>query len=171
MDRIECTCMWQQAIFGSRRERLSDCCRRHQTTGLERKKAIHDVCVENDPVSSSRWTLSSFSFDFLRLEKDIIAEDDPYFFLQVGEYVSKSRRRRRQQTTMTLCASLKPRGLISTVFRIDTQGRVIRMHPFPRYLWYAAALTPSHSLSHFSLNLRLLSADDRTRNAARLVEM
>jgi hypothetical protein len=70
--------------------------------GLERKKAIYDVCVDYGAVPSSRQAL--FRLDFLGSEKYIIiAEDDQYFFLQVQ---SRNARRRRQTTT-TLRASFE----------------------------------------------------------------
>ena len=34
---------------------ISDCGWRRQTMGLERKKAVYDICVEYGAVSSSRW--------------------------------------------------------------------------------------------------------------------
>ena len=72
--------------------------------------------------------------DFLRSEKDIIiAEDDPYFFLQVGEYVPKSKRKERaakddNDDDITRFVT----SLIPTFLRIDTQGRVIRMDTFSK---------------------------------------
>lgn len=54
-------------FFGSRRERLNDCCRRNQTT------QEGPLAVEYGAVTSSRWAL--FIFNFLRSEKDTIAED------------------------------------------------------------------------------------------------
>ena len=72
--------------------------------------------------------------DFLRSEKDIIiAEDDPYFFLQVGEYVPKSKCKERaakddNDDDITRFVT----SLIPTFLRIDTQGRVIRMDTFSK---------------------------------------
>jgi hypothetical protein len=51
---------------------------------------IYDVCVEHGAMSSSRWAL--FIFDFLRSEKDIIAEDDPDFF-NLASRCQKSKRK------------------------------------------------------------------------------
>jgi hypothetical protein len=126
--------------------------------GLER-----NVCVEYGAVSSSRWAL--FRFDFLRSEKDIIiAEDDPRFFLQVGEYVPKSKRKAavaddNDDDVARFVRSLIPPSSESTR-KVASTART----PFSRYV-------AAQSLRVFSLNLRSPSADDRTRNAARLVYM
>ncbi|KAI9453469.1 PLP-dependent transferase [Lactarius psammicola] len=82
------------------------------TMGLERKKAIYDICVEYDV---------------------IIAEDDPYFFLQFGEFVPKSQRKAAEREP--------PAGeevsrfidsLVPSFLRVDTQGRVIRIDTFSK---------------------------------------
>jgi aromatic amino acid aminotransferase I / 2-aminoadipate transaminase len=145
--------------FGSRS--LSDCCRYHQTMGLERKKAIYDVCVDYGAVPSSRQAL--FRLDFLGSEKYIILQrmiSISSFKYKVETQGGGGRRRR-------LCA-LRSKSYF-TFLRINAQGRVIRMDTFSKVR--CRTLTLSHSLSHFSSNLRSLSADDHTRNAARLVYM
>ncbi|KAH9022373.1 PLP-dependent transferase [Lactarius deliciosus] len=81
------------------------------TMGLERKKAIYDICVEYDV---------------------IIAEDDPYFFIQIGEFVQKSQRTAEREPpageeVQHFIDSLEPSFL-----RVDTQGRVIRMDTFSK---------------------------------------
>lgn len=65
--------------------------------GLQRKKEIYDICCEHGSsfhppplviIPYPQLTLSLFvSIDI------IICEDDPYFFLQIGEYVPKSVRK------------------------------------------------------------------------------
>ncbi|KAI0265959.1 PLP-dependent transferase [Gloeopeniophorella convolvens] len=79
-----------------------------QTMSLARKQAIYDVCVE---------------FDL------IIAEDDPYFFLQLGEYAPKAHRATEAEDPdgARFLASLVPSFL-----RVDTQGRVIRIETFSK---------------------------------------
>ncbi|KAH9009850.1 pyridoxal phosphate-dependent transferase [Lactarius deliciosus] len=81
------------------------------TMGLERKQAIYDICVEYDV---------------------IIAEDDPYFFIQIGEFVPKSQRTAEREPpageeVQRFIDSLEPSFL-----RVDTQGRVIRMDTFSK---------------------------------------
>jgi aromatic amino acid aminotransferase I len=99
--------------------------------------------------SSSRW--APFRFDFLRSEIDIIiAEDDPYYFLQAGEYVPKSKRKAAAADDDDVAGFV--RSLVPTFLRVDTQGRVIRMDTFSKVR--RRLPTPSRSLSHFSLNLR-----------------
>ncbi|KAI0299111.1 PLP-dependent transferase [Multifurca ochricompacta] len=82
------------------------------TMGLERKKAIYAICVEYDI---------------------IIAEDDPYFFLQVGEFVPKSQRKLESaggdndNDVAHFISSLVPSFL-----KVDTEGRVIRIDTFSK---------------------------------------
>ena len=86
----------------------------------------------------------------------IIAEDDPYYFLQIGEYVSKSKRKPAaddDDDDDDDNAALFVRSLIPTFLRIDTQGRVIRMDTFSKVR--RCTHSPSHPLSHFSLKLWL----------------
>ena len=63
----------------------------------------------------------------------IIVEDDPYFFLQVGEFVPRSQREAAEHEP--------PAGeevshfidsLVPSFLRVDTQGRVIRMDTFSK---------------------------------------
>ncbi|KAH9947220.1 pyridoxal phosphate-dependent transferase [Amylocystis lapponica] len=76
-----------------------------------RKKEVYDVCSEFDV---------------------IIVEDDPYYFLQEGEYVPKSQRDSHYDNGLddkTYLDQLAPSYL-----RFDTEGRVIRLDTFSKYL-------------------------------------
>jgi hypothetical protein len=84
-------------------------------------------------------------------EKDIIiAEDDPYYILQIGEYVAKSERKAAaaadddDDDVARFVASLIPSYL-----RIDTQGRVIRMDTFSKVRFDPVPLTPLSGFSSF----------------------
>jgi len=81
------------------------------TMDLERKRAIYDVCVEYDI---------------------IIAEDDPYFFLQSGDFVPKSQRKAEHEPAGGEDVARFVASLIPSYLRIDTQGRVIRMDTFSK---------------------------------------
>ncbi|KAH9174517.1 pyridoxal phosphate-dependent transferase [Lactarius sanguifluus] len=81
------------------------------TMGLERKKAIYDICVEYDV---------------------IIAEDDPYFFIQIGEFVPKSQRKAEREPPAGEEVSCFIDSLEPSFLRVDTQGRVIRMDTFSK---------------------------------------
>ncbi len=79
----------------------------------------------------TQWAL--VRFDFLRSEKDIIiAEDDPYYFLQVGEHVPKSKCKEAATDDDDDDIARFIASLIPTFLRIDTQGRVIRMDTFSK---------------------------------------
>ncbi|TFY78193.1 hypothetical protein EWM64_g5817 [Hericium alpestre] len=95
------------------------------TMGLRRKKEIYDVCVEFDVV---------------------IVEDDPYFFLQVGEYVPKSER----TPEPALPAGDEVKQFISSLapsfLKIDYQGRVIRLDSFSK------TIAPGVRLGWFTCN-------------------
>lgn len=91
--------------------------------GLKRKQEIYDVCVE---------------FDVL------IVEDDPYYFLQQGEYKMKSERVSQSSAkhdSAAFIASLAPSFL-----KIDTQGRVIRLDTFSK------TIAPGSRLGFFTCN-------------------
>ncbi|KAF8314571.1 pyridoxal phosphate-dependent transferase [Cantharellus anzutake] len=96
------------------------------TMGAKRKKAIYEVCVKYDV---------------------IIVEDDPYFFLQVGEYVAPSFRPDSSSSAISgddelrFIDSLEPSFL-----RFDYQGRVIRMDTFSK------TIAPGCRLGWFTTN-------------------
>ncbi|KAH9055317.1 PLP-dependent transferase [Lactarius vividus] len=79
--------------------------------GLDRKKAIYDICVEYDL---------------------IIAEDDPYFFLQLGEFVPKSQRKAERESPVGEEVARFIDSLVPSFLKIDTQGRVIRIDTFSK---------------------------------------
>jgi len=81
------------------------------TLGLERKKAIYDLCVEYDI---------------------IIVEDDPYYFLQLGEFVPKSQRKAEREPAAGEDTARFVASLVPSFLRIDTQGRVIRLDTFSK---------------------------------------
>ncbi|KAF5393629.1 hypothetical protein D9757_000057 [Collybiopsis confluens] len=78
-----------------------------QTMSARRKKEIYDICAEYDI---------------------IIVEDCPYYFLQEGEYVPKSKRTPEPDVDDdTFITSLVPSYL-----KYDYQGRVIRLDTFSK---------------------------------------
>lgn len=81
------------------------------TMGLERKKAIYDVCVEFDV---------------------IIVEDDPYYFLQEGEYLPPQERSRKQEDHDDNDVEHFLSQLAPSFLRVDYQGRVIRLDSFSK---------------------------------------
>ncbi|EIM92817.1 PLP-dependent transferase [Stereum hirsutum FP-91666 SS1] len=93
------------------------------TAGLQRKSDIYDICVEHDI---------------------IICEDDPYYFLQIGQYVPKSSRdvfALDAEDNAQYLANLSPSYL-----SIDIQGRVIRMDTFSK------TVAPGVRLGWFTCN-------------------
>ncbi|KAH9943153.1 PLP-dependent transferase [Epithele typhae] len=99
--------------------------------GLERKKEIYDICVQYDI---------------------IIVEDDPYYFLQMGEYVAKSMRSSQVEfsDSKAWIASLEPSYL-----KIDYQGRVIRLDTFSKNI------APGARLGYFTCNPRFAERLER----------
>ncbi|TFK55669.1 PLP-dependent transferase [Heliocybe sulcata] len=92
------------------------------TMGEERKKEIYDICVEYDV---------------------IIVEDDPYFFLQEGEYVPKSV---RSTTSTPDDVSQYIASLVPSFLRYDYQGRVVRLDTFSK------TIAPGSRLGWFTCN-------------------
>ncbi|TRM68096.1 pyridoxal phosphate-dependent transferase [Schizophyllum amplum] len=95
------------------------------TMGAQRKKEIYAVCVKYDVV---------------------IIEDDPYYFLQQGEYVPKAERVEEdvvvhKDEEKHFVASLAPSFL-----KFDYQGRVIRLETFSK------TIAPGSRLGFFTCN-------------------
>ncbi|CAL1700165.1 unnamed protein product [Somion occarium] len=101
------------------------------TMGLERKKEIYDICVE---------------FDI------IIVEDDPYYFLQEGQYKPKSERSSQSahKDPGDFIANLVPSYL-----KVDYQGRVIRLDTFSK------TIAPGSRLGFFTCNPRFAERLER----------
>ncbi|ORY77211.1 pyridoxal phosphate-dependent transferase [Leucosporidium creatinivorum] len=106
------------------------------TMTAERKKAIYEIAVKYDGKSSR--PPASAPLPSRQAETDaqlprstvIIVEDDPYYFLQAGEYSSDASSRIRPTKTETddeFIASLVPSYL-----KYDYQGRVIRIDTFSK---------------------------------------
>ncbi|KAK4051762.1 hypothetical protein OIO90_004586 [Microbotryomycetes sp. JL221] len=76
------------------------------TMTAERKRKIYEICVKYDV---------------------IIAEDDPYYFLQAGEYERNHIKPTKTETDEEFLASLTPSYL-----KFDYQGRVIRIDTFSK---------------------------------------
>lgn len=107
---------WDETVRGCRRPHVmytvpvgqNPC---GSTMGATRKKEIYDVCVEYDV---------------------IIVEDDPYFFLQQGDYVPKTDRGSESASHLNdedWLSSLDPSYL-----KFDYEGRVIRLDTFSKYI-------------------------------------
>jgi aromatic amino acid aminotransferase I len=122
--------------------------------GAKRKKEIYDICVEygestvlESPdfydihfLSRTRLNISvplparpqlptysdSLSVDIL------IIEDDPYYFLQVGNYVPKSERTFFQQGKDSDVGAAFLASLAPSYLKFDYQGRVIRLDSFSK---------------------------------------
>ncbi|KDQ64466.1 hypothetical protein JAAARDRAFT_201799 [Jaapia argillacea MUCL 33604] len=95
------------------------------TMGLSRKKEIYDICVEYDV---------------------IIVEDDPYFFLQEGQYIPKARRVPEVPSTTLDAESRYISSLAPSYLRIDYQGRVVRLDTFSK------TIAPGSRLGWFTCN-------------------
>ncbi|KAJ3768951.1 pyridoxal phosphate-dependent transferase [Lentinula raphanica] len=102
------------------------------TMGIQRKKEIYDICVEYDI---------------------IIVEDDPYYFLQQGEYVPKADRvtDAANGDDEVFIASLAPSYL-----KVDYQGRVIRLDTFSK------TVCPGSRLGWFTCNPMFAERLERT---------
>ncbi|TFY79839.1 hypothetical protein EWM64_g4169 [Hericium alpestre] len=97
------------------------------TLGVNRRKEIYDVCVKYDV---------------------IIAEDDPYYYLQLGEYVPKASRIPKTQHSLDLKDENKRflQSLEPTFLHLDYQGRVVRLDSFSK------TIAPGVRLGWFTCN-------------------
>ncbi|KAF8298290.1 PLP-dependent transferase [Clavulina sp. PMI_390] len=92
------------------------------TMGIDRRREIYDICVKYDIV---------------------IIEDDPYYFLQVGEYID---RKLRVTTQAPGDDKVFLDGLVPSYIRLDYQGRVVRLDTFSKTIapgcrlgWYTTS--------------------------------
>ncbi|KAF5341467.1 hypothetical protein D9758_013944 [Tetrapyrgos nigripes] len=93
------------------------------TLPFERKQAIYDTCVKYDI---------------------IICEDDPYYFLQLPEYVPLHERKEDSKVVENDTDLMKT--LVSPFIHIDHQGRVIRLETMSK------TLGPGNRLGYFVCN-------------------
>ena len=99
--------------------------------GLEHKKAIYDTVFALNMVRS----IANGRCSKLRLlvQDIIIAEDDPYYFIQAGEFVPKSQRKATEhEPPVGEEVSHFVDSLVPSFLRVDTQGRVIRFDTFSK---------------------------------------
>ncbi|KPV72309.1 uncharacterized protein RHOBADRAFT_55794 [Rhodotorula graminis WP1] len=81
------------------------------TMSLERKKAIYALAVKYDV---------------------IIVEDDPYYFLQAGEYEPVPKMRAAKQPKKTETDEEFLASLVPSYLKLDYQGRVVRIDTFSK---------------------------------------
>ena len=115
--------------------------------GIERKKAIYNICVE--------YGMSLASFVLLNLAQlncntdVIICEDDPYYFLQQGLYKPKSE---RNTATIKHDSEKFFSHLAPSYLKVDYQGRVVRLDTFSKVSFRLASC---HLCRHLSKRNRL----------------
>ncbi|KIK69891.1 hypothetical protein GYMLUDRAFT_34285 [Collybiopsis luxurians FD-317 M1] len=95
------------------------------TMGLERKKQIYEICVKYDL---------------------IICEDDPYYFLQLPDYVLPSQRGLDYCLAKPVTEDEFIGTLVPSFLAVDYQGRVIRLETFSK------TLGPGNRLGYFVCN-------------------
>ncbi len=96
--------------------------------GASRKKAIYDLCVEYGKHDTR------LDYFFVRLTSYllidvIIVEDDPYYFLQQGQYKARSE---RSVETIKHDGDIFLHNLAPSYLKFDYQGRVIRLDTFSK---------------------------------------
>ncbi|KAF9651722.1 PLP-dependent transferase [Thelephora ganbajun] len=94
------------------------------TVSAQRKREVYEVCVEFDV---------------------IIVEDDPYYFIQMPQYVPKEARKIHASPFDT-DAEKYLRSLVPSYLRFDWQGRVIRLDTFSK------TVAPGVRLGWFTCN-------------------
>ncbi|KAI0041420.1 PLP-dependent transferase [Auriscalpium vulgare] len=104
------------------------------TTSWARKTAIYEICVEFDVV---------------------IAEDDPYYFMQAGQYLPKSARVADGATSSGEDVANWLHSLVPCFLKLDRQGRVIRMDTFSK------VMAPGMRLGWFTCNPRFAERLER----------
>ncbi|SGZ29995.1 BQ5605_C052g12585 [Microbotryum silenes-dioicae] len=113
------------------------------TMTAARKQQIYDICVKYDV---------------------IIVEDDPYYFLQAGEYEPVHLRGRKTSKSLTETDEEFLQSLVPSFLRYDYQGRVIRIDTFSKTICPGARMgwTTGHPL----LMERMQRANESSSQAA-----
>ncbi|KAL6944837.1 hypothetical protein ACO0RG_001591 [Hanseniaspora osmophila] len=102
------------------------------TEGVPKPKLLYTIPTGQNPTGSSLSVERKVAIYELAKKHDfIIIEDEPYYFLQTGEYVPADKR-----APVTKAASHKEflDNLSTSFISLDTEGRVIRMDSFSKVL-------------------------------------
>ncbi|KAL1735979.1 pyridoxal phosphate-dependent transferase [Schizophyllum commune] len=115
--------------------------------GMPRPHVIYTVPVGQNPTGATMGAQRKKEIYAIAVKYDIIIiEDDPYYFLQQGEYVPKGERKEEEVKTHKdeekhFIASLAPSFL-----KFDYQGRVVRLETFSK------TVAPGSRLGFFTCN-------------------
>ena len=105
------------------------------TVGAPKPKLLYTIPTGQNPTGSSLSDNRKAEIYRIACKYDfLILEDEPYYFLQVGEYIKDLGERKmiQEQPKQTHEQFLK--ALAKTFLSLDTEGRVVRMDSFSKVL-------------------------------------
>lgn len=106
------------------------------TEGAPKPKLLYTIPTGQNPTGSSLNAERKKEIYRIAQKHDfLIIEDEPYYFLQVGEYISDlSKRAEVAQKNANISHEDFLKSLALTFLSVDTDGRVIRMDSFSKVL-------------------------------------
>ena len=121
--------------------------------GAPKPKLLYTIPTGQNPTGSSLSDDRKEEIYKIAQKHDfIIIEDEPYYFLQVGEYIKDLNQRAKIETDVRPTHEEFLKSLAKTFLSIDTEGRVIRMDSFSK------VLAPGTRLGWITGSKRLLKA-------------
>ncbi|THV08593.1 PLP-dependent transferase [Dendrothele bispora CBS 962.96] len=103
-----------------------------EARGMPRPHVLYTVPVGQNPTGATMLAARKKEIYAVCVEYDIvIVEDDPYYFLQVGDYVPESERA-NQNDLSSASDDVFIAGLAPSYLKFDYQGRVIRLDTFSK---------------------------------------
>lgn len=98
---------------------------------LKKPKLLYTIPTGQNPLSSSLSTeRKKIIYQVLQQHDILIVEDEPYYFLQTGEYVPKNERKEVKFNNHEEFISTLAKSFLS----LDTDGRVIRLESYSKIL-------------------------------------
>ena len=105
------------------------------TAGTPKPKLIYTIPTGQNPTGTSLADERKHEIYRIAQKHDfIIVEDEPYYFLQMEQYVQDKEVRKQQQANSKLQHDEFLASLAKTFLSIDTEGRVIRLDSFSKVL-------------------------------------
>ena len=123
--------MIENGIIPEKLEKILD----NWTIGEKKPKLLYTIPTGQNPTGTSLDDKRKHEIYRIAQKHDfLIIEDEPYYFLQMGEYIKDLEQRKIHEDNKSLVHDDFLKSLAKTFLSIDTEGRVIRMDSFSKVL-------------------------------------
>ena len=121
----------ENGIIPEKLEKILD----NWTEGAPKPKLLYTIPTGQNPTGTSLDDERKHEIYRIAQKHDfLIIEDEPYYFLQMGEYFRDLDQRKKHEDNKSLIHDDFLKSLAKTFLSIDTEGRVIRMDSFSKVL-------------------------------------